>query len=87
MEIEFDPDKDETNRAKHQISLVRASEFFIVRYKVDDRFDYGETRYRAWGLLDEQPHYLAFAVRDGRMRAISLRRCHQKEFDRYVGET
>lgn len=86
MDLEFDADKDAVNLAKHQISLVRAKDFAIVRYIVDDRFDYGETRYRAWGLLDGQPHYLAFTLRDGVLRAISLRRAHQKEFERNVGQ-
>ena len=52
----------------------------------DDRNAYGETRYRAWGLLDGHYHCLAFTHRNGRVRAISLRRAHKKEIDRYVSE-
>jgi uncharacterized DUF497 family protein len=51
---------------------------------VDDRFDYGETRYRAWGHIDGIAYYLAFTFRDGEMRPISLRRAHAKEMKRYV---
>ena len=46
MDIEFDPDKDAANTAKHRISLGRAVDFEILHYQADDRHDYGETRYR-----------------------------------------
>lgn len=50
----------------------------------DERFDYGERRYIAFGLLDGLPHCLAFALRPDGIRAISLRRAHNREFRRYV---
>ena len=50
----------------------------------DDRFDYGEPRYRAYGLLDRQPYCLVFTIRDGAYRPISLRRAHAKELKRYA---
>lgn len=84
MMIEYDPAKDEANRRKHGISLERACDLEILAFLEDDRNAYGEIRYRAWGLIDEQPHCLAFTHRDGRVRAISLRRAHRKEFERYV---
>jgi len=86
MEIAFDPAKDEANVAKHGISLRRSGELEILAFVEDDRNAYGEIRYRAWGLLDGQYHCLAFTYRDGRVRAISLRRAHKKEIDRYVSE-
>ena len=46
--------------------------------------DYGETRYRAWGLIDGKAYCLAFTDRNGTLRAISLRRARKKEIDRYV---
>ena len=84
MDIEFDPAKDEANIAKHGLSLSRAADLEILRFIEDERTAYGEIRYRAWGLIDGKPHCLAFTWRDGRVRAISLRRAHKKEFDRYV---
>ncbi len=53
-------------------------------FVIDDRHDYGEVRYRAYGRLDGQPHCLVFADRGGVVRAISLRRAHAKEMKRYV---
>ena len=84
MDIEFDPAKDQSNIAKHGISLARAAELEIITYVQDERNAYGEVRYRAWGWLDGRYYYLAFTSRNGRMRAISLRRAHRKEIDRYV---
>lgn len=75
----FDRKKDQINKAKHGVSLERAFDMEIVKFIEDERFDYGEVRYRAWGYIDGQPHYLAFTLRDGKVRPISLRRAHAKE--------
>ena len=84
MQIEFDPAKDEINIKKHGLSLTRAVDLEILAFIEDDRNDYSETRYRAWGLIDGKAHCLAFTDRNGILRAISLRRAHKKEMDRYV---
>lgn len=84
MEIEFDPAKDELNRAKHGISLARAAELAELTVERDERFEYGEMRFRAWGTIDGYLYCLAFATRNDRVRAISLRRAHEKEVRRHV---
>jgi uncharacterized DUF497 family protein len=50
----------------------------------DDRFDYGEPRYRAYGLIDGVSYCLVFTVRNQRYRPISLRRAHAKEMKRHA---
>jgi len=84
MSIDFDEEKDQANIAKHGVSLAWAGDFEILRFIEDDRQDYGEVRYRAWGTIDKVPHALVFTVREGRIRAISLRRAHSKEIRRYA---
>ena len=84
MAIEFDSAKDAANVAKHGISLARAEDLQILSFLEDDRVDYGEVRYRAWGLIDGQPDCLAFTYRQGRVRAISLRYAREREMKRYV---
>lgn len=84
MQIEFDPEKDQKNIEKHGLSLSRAADLEILAFLKDDRNAYGEERYRAWGLIDGAQHTLAFTFREGKVRAISLRRAHRKEFKRYV---
>lgn len=82
MAIEFDPAKDAANIAKHGVSLARAADLEVLAYVNDERF--AEPRYRAYGMLDGKAYCLAFADRNGAVRAISLRRAHRKEFRRYV---
>jgi uncharacterized DUF497 family protein len=82
--MQFDPAKNETNMAKHGVSLERADEMVIQAVIEDDRQDYGEIRYRAFGLIDAVAHCLVFTDREGVLRAISLRRAHRKEMKRYV---
>ncbi|NDV88316.1 BrnT family toxin [Aurantimonas aggregata] len=83
--MEFDAAKDAENVAKHGISLARTAELDLRVVVEDDRYDYGEVRYRGFGLIDGQPYCVAFTVRGGSVRPISLRRAHRKEFERYVG--
>lgn len=82
--IEFDAAKDAANIAKHGVSLARAEDFEVLAIVEDDRRDYREARYLAFGYLDGEPHCLVFTDRNGALRAISLRRAHRKEMDRYV---
>lgn len=86
-EDRFDPAKDKINKARHGISLARVADFIEAKTLVDDRLDYGEVRYRAWGHIEGVAYYLAFTFRDGKMRPISLRRAHAKEMKRHVQKT
>ncbi|MDQ0395709.1 BrnT family toxin [Labrys monachus] len=84
MTVEFDADKDARNMEKHGISLARAEEMDVRAFLEDVRADYGEKRYRAWGFIDGEAHSLAYTLRAGVLRPISLRRAHAKEMKRYV---
>jgi hypothetical protein len=83
--IEFDLAKDEANIAKHGVSLALAAELDVLATVEDDRRPYGEVRKRAFGLIDGVFFSLAYTMRGDNIRAISLRRAHKKEIDRYVG--
>jgi uncharacterized protein len=88
VDIAFDPAKDASNLAKHGLSFADFTGFDmdpVVRR--DDRFDYGESRYRAYGRIHGVAHCLVFALNDGAMRAISFRRAHEKEMRRYEKAT
>jgi uncharacterized DUF497 family protein len=84
MDLVFDPAKDKANLAKHGVSLARAEDMEIQAIIEDDRFDYGERRYRAFGAIDGGAHCLVFTVRESVVRAISLRRARKKEMQRNV---
>jgi uncharacterized protein len=85
MDIEFDPAKDALNMAKHGLSLADAAAFELgeARVMVDDRFDYGETRFRAFGRVEGQGRCLVFTWEPGKIRVISYRRAREKEMRRY----
>lgn len=80
--IVFDPAKDAANIAKHGISLARAVELVVVVRVEDARFE--ETRLRAYGWIDGKMYCLAYTLRLGAVRAISLRRARMKEFGRHA---
>lgn len=81
MEIEFDPAKDAANIAKHGIPLARAEDIKVFARVRDDRFE--EVHLRAYGLIDGLPYCLAYTIRNERVRAISLRRAHEKDVRRF----
>jgi uncharacterized DUF497 family protein len=81
MDVEFDPDKDQANIAKHGVSLVEAANLDIVTFVPDSRFD--QPRFRVYGYLHGEVYCLAFTLSGLRVRAISLRRSRAKEYRRY----
>lgn len=86
MEIEFDPDKDAINRARHGLSLARAADLDWdgMVSVVDRRRAYGEIRLQGYAELDGRLHMIAFTERGERKRAISLRRANLREIARYA---
>lgn len=82
--IEFDPDKDALNVKRHKLSLAAFAGFDEeVVMRVDDRFDYGETRFRGVGRINGVPHAVVITWRGDTMRLISFRRAHEKELRRH----
>lgn len=77
MEIEFDPDKEAANLAKHKISLRRAADIDVVSHESVERR--GERRLKVFGFIDGELHVLILVFRPNAMRAISLRRARLEE--------
>lgn len=90
MNIEFDPAKDDMNRAKHGVSLQAAEGFDwdTAFEREDDRFDYGETRFVAIGLIDARLYAMIFTEgsHDDTVRIISLRPAEKHEIRYYHGQ-
>lgn len=81
---EFDPAKDAENISKHGLSLADFGGFDSEpTVTTDDRLDYGEVRYRAFGRIAGQAHCLVYTFRAERLRLISFRRAHEKEMRRH----
>ncbi len=62
MRVAFDPAKDVANQRKHGISLQAAASFEwdTALEREDDRFDYGEVRFVAIGLIDARLYVMIF---------------------------
>ena len=90
VRIEFDPAKDEANRAKHGVSLAEATgfEWDTALEREDDRFDYGEMRFVAIGLIEARLYVMIFTEGsdDNAIRAISLRPAEKHEMRYYYGQ-
>jgi uncharacterized DUF497 family protein len=86
VQIEFDPAKDAANQTKHGESLSTAGEldWEAALVRVDERFEYGETRMIALAPKTEILYYVAFVDRGELRRVISLRRANRREVKHYV---
>jgi uncharacterized protein len=79
VEIEFDPEKDSSNIAKHGVSLRRTAELDILAFVEASRPEEGERRFRLFGLLDAEAYCAVVTYRGDRVRAISLRKASRTE--------
>lgn len=89
MKIEYDTDKNLKNIAKHGISLTDAAmfEWNSADFQKDERWDYGERRIIATGLLRGREYVLIFTMRGDVYRIISLRKANKKERAKYEKRT
>ncbi|MCW5718917.1 MAG: BrnT family toxin [Bauldia sp.] len=81
MEYEWDPGKAGLNLRKHGIPFSAMSDFNWDTAVVvaDQRREYGEARYLAIGFISLDLCSLAFTIRSGKVRVISLRIAGRKE--------
>jgi uncharacterized DUF497 family protein len=80
---------DEANRAanlaRHGLDFdaVRRFDWDHATVLEDGRHDYGERRFRAYGLLAGVPCVVVFTARDDTVRVISFRRMNRREAKRH----
>lgn len=80
---DFDPEKNVKNIEKHGISFVKAARFVPINAVEDTRNNYGETRWQSYGHIGKELYFYVFTVREGKVRAISLRPANKKEIETY----
>ena len=85
VRLVFDPAKDRVNQAKHGVALALAEILFAGPHvtMIDDRFDYGEARNVAFGLINGRLFACVYADRKAERRVISLRNANSREVKRY----
>ena len=86
MRISYDPAKNEQNIRSRRLSFDSAADFYFegALYAVDERRDYGETRYVAIGMLGVRLHVLCFSETTDGIRVISFRKANTREVKRYA---
>ncbi len=85
MDFEWDSDKNAANIEKHGIDFEEARRIFDspIRRKVDDRRDYGETRFSAIGVVEGLELHVIYTMRGEVCRIISARRARRDEREEY----
>lgn len=81
MKISFDPAKRAATLADRGFDFADAAKVFGgLTYTVeDDRFDYGETRFQTFGLLEGQLVIVVWTPRGTDCHVISMRKCNDRE--------
>lgn len=78
MSFEWDAAKRDYNFAKHRVDFVDMFPLFDgeLLERVDDRFDYGETRVGCLGEVDGRIYFVVYTWRGTNRRLISARRAN-----------
>ncbi|GBU21221.1 hypothetical protein R80B4_01110 [Fibrobacteres bacterium R8-0-B4] len=87
--FEYDEEKDRRNIEERGLSFQLAEFIFAdpdMVSETDDKRDYGEPRYLAYGLVDGKRLRLCWTPRGGRIRVISLHKIHRKEWEKHYGK-
>jgi len=84
MEILFDPEKRQWTLENRGLDFADAPLVFADDYieLLDDRKDYGETRYRVFGKLRSRHVAIILTPRGHSKRIISMRYAHDEEIER-----
>lgn len=86
MDVEWDDDKDRRCRSERGFSFADVLPAFRDERRtvaVDDRYDYGEVRFRLFGRVAGRLFVIVFTKRGNVVRIISARRANAKERNRY----
>jgi uncharacterized protein len=86
LEFEWDPAKAAQNLADHGVGFEAARNVFKDPFALewlDDREDYGETRYVIIDMVDDRLLYVAYTLRGEVIRLISARGAEPHERRRY----
>ncbi|MEM7462595.1 MAG: BrnT family toxin [Pseudomonadota bacterium] len=83
----FEWDEEKSRQCKQErgfgFEIVEYFDFAQAMIVEDDRQDYGERRFRAFGHIEGAAFSIVFTPRGHRLRIISIRRAHEKEMKRY----
>lgn len=80
-EFEWDSDNESFHFQKHRIGFATASRIWEgpVFERIDDRRDYGEMRFQAFGVVEDRLLTVVYTWRGESRRIISARRANAHE--------
>jgi uncharacterized DUF497 family protein len=84
--FEWDEDKAKRNQEKHYVSFPFATRAFDDENRltlIDNRRDYGETRYVSLAKISSRVYVVTFTLRSDSIRLISARKANSREVNRY----
>lgn len=81
LKITCDPLKRERTLRERGLDFLDAERVFegMTLTLEDDRFDYGETRFQTYGVLDDRVVMIVWTPRHESRHVISMRHCHERE--------
>lgn len=87
MEFEWDEGKNSKNQEKHGLSFEFAVDVFKGAWisRIDSRFDYGEERRCALGVVEDFVLFITYTLRNGVYRIISARMASKEERSIFYG--
>ena len=85
MKFEWDEEKRREVLEKRGVDVLYAALIFEndVLTKVDDREDYGESRYISLGLVDDEPYIVVHTPRGEATRLITAWKGGRKSYETY----
>ena len=83
MDFEFDPQKSETNKAKHGIDFVEAQQLWKSKHVLLGAKDVLEKRYMVIGTIGSDHWSAIITYRGGTIRIISVRKSTATEIETY----
>lgn len=81
MDVRYDEAKRQKTLRERGLDFADAGRIFegVVIELMDDRFDYPETRFRTYGMLDDRLVMIAWTPIENGIRVISMRKCNERE--------
>ena len=85
MRVTFHEEKRTLTIEKRGLDFAHAARLFegAVLTIVDDREEYGETRYQTIGILDDAVVMVVWTPRRSARHIISMRKCNDREKKKY----
>ena len=85
LEFEWDKNKEKANVKKHKIDFEDASKIFYGKIieRADNRKDYGEDRFIAIGMYEDEIINVVYTMRGKNIRIISARKGNKHERELY----